>query len=49
MKTKEKVKTEKGLVNKLRKIRDKMNKDISNMTLEEEKEYLEKLRKATSK
>jgi len=39
MKTKEKIKTQKGLVTKLRKIRDKMNVDISDMTLEEEKAW----------
>lgn len=41
--TKEKVKTQKGLVKKLRTIRDKFNKDIQDMTLEEEKEYLQKM------
>jgi len=40
---KEKIKTQKGLVKKLRAIRDKFNKDIQDMTLEEEKEYLEKM------
>ncbi len=40
---KEKVKTQKGLVKKLRTIRDKFNKDIENMTLEEENQYLDKL------
>lgn len=39
---KEKIKTQKGLVKKLRAIRDKFNKDIMNMTLEEEQKYLEK-------
>ncbi|WKK87287.1 hypothetical protein QYS48_11160 [Marivirga arenosa] len=49
MKAKEKIKTQKGLVSKLRKIRDKMNLDISDMTLEEEKAYLKKLKKSSSK
>ncbi len=40
---KEEIKTEKGLVKKLRLIRDKFNKDIQNMTLEEEQKYLEKM------
>lgn len=40
---KEKVKTQKGLVRKLREIRDKFNKDILDMTLEEEKAYLSKI------
>lgn len=39
----EKVKTKKDLVKKLRVIRDKFNKDIQDMSLEEEKEYLEKM------
>lgn len=40
---KEKIKTQKGLVKKMRAIRDKFNKDIQNMSLEEEKEYFEKI------
>ena len=40
---KEKIKTQKGLVAKLRAIRDKINIDIKDMTLEEEKAYLKKL------
>jgi len=40
---KEKVKTQKGLVKSLRAIRDKINLDIQDMTLEEEKEYLKKM------
>jgi hypothetical protein len=40
---KEKVKTQKGLVKRLRAIRDKINEDIQDMTLEEEKAYLEKI------
>ncbi|MGM0579233.1 MAG: hypothetical protein ACQETL_01045 [Bacteroidota bacterium] len=38
------VKTEKGLVKKLRAIRDKMNEDMQDMTFEETKEYLRKMR-----
>ena len=38
------VKTEKGLVKKLRAIRDKMNKDMQDMTFEEVKAYLRKMR-----
>ena len=34
------VKTEKGLVEKLRAIRDKMNQDMQDMTFEETKAYL---------
>lgn len=41
--TKKKVKTQKGLVKQLRAIRDKINKDIQHMTLEEEIKYLEKM------
>jgi hypothetical protein len=40
---KEKVKTQKNLVKKLRAIRDKINFDIQDMTLDEEKEYINKL------
>ncbi|MEQ8583090.1 MAG: hypothetical protein RIC30_10855 [Marinoscillum sp.] len=40
---KDKIKTQKGLVKKLRAIRDKFNKDIQDMTLEEEQKYLEKM------
>lgn len=40
---KEKIKTQKGLVKKLRAIRDKFNRDIQDMTLEEEQKYLEKM------
>jgi hypothetical protein len=43
------VKTEKGLVKKLRAIRDKMNEDMQDMTFEETKAYLRKMReKGTS-
>ena len=38
-----KIKAQKGLVKKLRAIRDKFNKDIQDMTLEEEQKYLEKM------
>ena len=38
------VKTEKGLVKKLRAILDKMNEDMQNMTFEETKAYLRKMR-----
>ena len=38
------VKTEKGLVKKLRAIRDKMNEDMQEMTFEETKAYLRKMR-----
>lgn len=40
---KEKINTKKGLVKKMRAIRDKFNKDIQDMTLEEEKKYLEQM------
>jgi len=43
---KEKVKTQKGLVKQLRTIRDQINLDIQDMTLEEEKAYLKKMQKA---
>ena len=42
--TKVKVRTQKGLVRKMRLIRDKINFDIQDMTLEQEKEYLKKMR-----
>lgn len=35
------IKTEKGLVKKLRTIRDKMNEDMQDMTYQEVKEYLQ--------
>jgi hypothetical protein len=38
---KEKIKTTKGVVKNLRAIRDQFNADIQDMTLEEEKKYLE--------
>ena len=41
--TKHPLKTEKGLVKKLRSIRDNINLDIQHMTLQEEKEYLNQL------
>ncbi len=37
------VKTEKGLVKKLRAIRDKMNEEMQDMTFEEMKAYLRKM------
>ncbi|MCA1752368.1 MAG: hypothetical protein ABR572_05950 [Cryomorphaceae bacterium] len=37
------VKTKKGLVKKMRAIRDKINEDIQEMTPEEEIRYLEKM------
>ena len=40
---KDKVKTQKGLVKKLKAIRDKFNQDIEGMTLAQEKEYLKKV------
>jgi len=43
---KEKIKTQKGIVQQLRKIRDKVNKDIQDMSFEEEKAYLKKMRKS---
>ncbi len=43
---KEKVKTQKGLVKQLRAIRDKINVDIQDMSLEEEQAYLKKLEKS---
>ena len=41
--TKPTLKIQKGLVKKLRLIRDKINVDIQHMTLQEEKEYLTQL------
>ena len=38
------VKTEKGLVKKLRAIRDKMNEDMQDMSFDEIKAYLQKMR-----
>lgn len=40
---KEKIKTQKGLLSKLRSIRDQINIDIQNMNPKEEQEYLDKL------
>jgi hypothetical protein len=40
---KKKIKTQKDLVKKMRDIRDKFNKEIQDMTLEEEQEYLKKM------
>jgi hypothetical protein len=40
-----KIKTEKGLVKKLRAIRDKMNEDMQDMTFEEIKAYLQTMKK----
>lgn len=42
------IKTEKGLVKKLRTIRDKMNADIENMSFEEVKQYLKRMREKNS-
>jgi hypothetical protein len=39
-----KVKTEKGLVKKLRAIRDRMNEEMQEMNFEEMKSYLRKMR-----
>lgn len=39
----EKIKTQKNLVKKLRAVRDQINLDIEQMTLEEEMEYINKL------
>jgi hypothetical protein len=44
----EKIKTEKGLVKKLRTIRDKMNEEMQDMTFEEMKEYLKRMREQNS-
>jgi len=38
------IKTERGLVKKLRAIRDKMNEDMQDMTFEEMKAYLQKMK-----
>ena len=46
---KEKVKTQKGLVKKLRTIRDRINVDIQDMTLEQERAYLKKMRQKGAK
>jgi len=46
--TKKKIKTEKGLVKKLREIRDRMNEDMQNMTLEEIKSYLREMKENPS-
>jgi hypothetical protein len=43
-----KVKTEKGLVKKLREIRDKMNIDMKDMTFEEMKAYLADMKERKS-
>ncbi|MCP4457725.1 MAG: hypothetical protein GY816_06815 [Cytophagales bacterium] len=43
-----KVKTEKGLVKKLRAIRDRMNEEMQDMTFEEMKAYLRKMRERNS-
>ena len=42
---KKEIKTEEGLVWKLRKIRDKMNEEMQDMNFEEVKEYLRGLLK----
>ncbi|CAD5266946.1 MULTISPECIES: hypothetical protein [unclassified Imperialibacter] len=46
--TKAKVKTEKGLVKKLREIRDKMNIDMQDMTFEQMKAYLSDMKERKS-
>ncbi len=38
------IKTEKGLVKKLRAIRDKMNEEMQDMTFDETKAYLNKMK-----
>tara|TARA_R110002072_G_scaffold65130_1_gene161230 strand:- start:1383 stop:1541 length:159 start_codon:yes stop_codon:yes gene_type:complete len=43
-----KVKTEKGLVKKLREIRDRMNSDMENMDLGELKAYLREMKEKPS-
>ena len=43
-----KVKTEKGLVKKLRGIRDQMNIEMQDMTFDEMKAYLHKMREKNS-
>ena len=40
---KERIKTHVGLVKKMRAVRDKIGTEIQGMTLEEEKEYLDRL------
>jgi len=42
MKTKDKIKSEKSLIDQLREIRDKVSLDIKDMTSEELKDYLNK-------
>jgi len=42
MKTKDKIKSEKSLIDQMREIRDKVSLDIKDMTLEELKDYLNK-------
>ena len=42
--SKKEIKTEEGLVRKLRKIRDKMNEEMQDMNFEEVKEYLKQMR-----
>lgn len=42
--TKQKVKTVKGLVKQLREVRDKMNKELANMTTEQRLAYFKKMR-----
>ena len=42
------IKTEEGLVQKLRKIRDKMNEEMQDMSFEEIKEYLKRMREQNS-
>jgi hypothetical protein len=43
-----KVKTEKGLVKKLRAIRDRMNEEMQEMNFEEMKSYLRNMRERNS-
>ena len=45
---KKEIKTEEGLVRKLRKIRDKMNEEMQDMNFEEIKEYLKQMREKKS-
>lgn len=45
---KKEIKTEEGLVRKLRKIRDKMNEEMQDMNFEEVKEYLKQMREKKS-
>jgi len=42
MKTKDKIKSEKSLIDQLREIRDKVSLDIKDMTSEQLKDYLNK-------